>query len=74
MKRIIAWGLIFVNLAFLGLLFYQTTNSSTEIKKAEFEPLEKEIKPTKEVDVQKIMDKLVRTSKDLKLHMMKPKC
>ena len=64
MKRVIAWGLIFANLVFLGLLFYQTTNSSTEIKKAEFEPIEKEIKPSKEIDAQEIMDKLVRESKD----------
>jgi N-acetylmuramoyl-L-alanine amidase len=63
-KRIIALGIIFANLAFLGLLFYPSTNSSTEIKKAEFEPIEKEIKPSKEIDAQEIMDKLVRESKD----------
>ena len=64
MKKIIAWGLIFANLAFLGLLFYKTTNSSTENKKVEFEHIEKEIKPSKAVDAQEIMDKLVKTSKD----------
>ena len=64
MKRVLAWGIIFAYLAFLGFLFYQITNSSTEIKMAEFEPLEKEIKPSKETDAQEIMDKLVRASKD----------
>lgn len=64
MKRVLAWGIIFAYLAFLGVLIYSAVNSSTEIKKAEFEPIEKQIEPYKEISAQEIMDKLVTESQE----------
>lgn len=63
-KRVLAWGIIFAYLAFLGVLFYSAVNSSTEIKEVEFEPIEKQIKPSKEINTQEIMDELVTESQE----------
>lgn len=64
MKRVLAWGIIFAYLAFLGVLFYPAVNSSTEIKEVKFEPTEKQIEPSKEISAQEIMDKLVTESQE----------
>lgn len=64
MKRVLAWGIIFAYLAFLGALFYPMANSTTEIKKVKFEPIEKQIKPSKEKNAQEIMDELVTESQE----------
>ena len=64
MKRVIAWGIIFAYLAFLGVLFYPVVNSSTEIKEVKFEPIEKQIEPSKEINAQEIMDELVTESQE----------
>lgn len=62
MKRVMAWGIIFAYLAFLGILFYPVTNPPSEIKKVEFEPIEKQMEPYKEVNAQEIMNNLVKES------------
>lgn len=64
MKRVLAWGIIFAYLAFLGVLFYPMANSTTEIKKVKFEPIEKQIKLSKEISAQEIMDELVTESQE----------
>jgi N-acetylmuramoyl-L-alanine amidase len=63
-KRVLAWGIIFAYLAFLGVLFYPVVNSSTEIKEVKFEPIEKQIEPSKEINAQEIMDELVTESQE----------
>ena len=64
MKRVLAWGIIFAYLAFLGVLIYPAVNSSTEIKEVNFEPIEKQIEPSKEINAQEIMDELVTESQE----------
>ena len=64
MRRVFAWGIIFAYLAFLGLLLFPVTNSSFNEKELKYEPVEKQIKPYKEISTQEIMDKLVRESKE----------
>lgn len=64
MKRVLAWEIIFAYLAFLGVLIYPVVNSPTEIKKVEFEPIEKQIKPSKKINAQEIMDELVTESQE----------
>lgn len=67
MKRVLAWGIIFAYLAFLGVLIYPAVNSPTEIKEVKFEPIEKQIKPSKEISAQEIMDELVTESPEEKI-------
>lgn len=67
MKRVLAWEIIFAYLAFLGFLFYPMANSTTEIKKVKFEPIEKQIKPSKEINAQEIMDELVTESQEKRI-------
>lgn len=59
MKRVLAWGIIFAYLAFISVLFYILTNSSTEVIKVEFEPIELQKEVYEEVTEQEIMDALV---------------
>lgn len=59
MKKVLVWGIIFVYLAFIGILFYIATNSSTKEIKVEFEPIEQQKEVYEEVTEQKIMDNLV---------------
>jgi N-acetylmuramoyl-L-alanine amidase len=66
-KRVLAWGIIFAYFAFLGILFYLMANSTTEIKKVKFEPIEKQIKPSKEINAQEIMDELVTESQEKRI-------
>ena len=63
MKRVLVWGFIFAYLAFLGLLFCSMINKPSEIKKVEFEPVEKQMRPYNE---QEIMDNLVMKSREEK--------
>lgn len=61
-KRVIAWGIIFAYLAFLGILIYPLANSSPKIKQVEFEPIEEQKKACKEITAQEMMDNLVTES------------
>lgn len=67
MKRVVAWVIIIAYLAFLGFLLYPVTNSPSEIKEVEFEPMEKQIEPSKEISAQEIMDKLVTESQEKRI-------
>lgn len=62
MKRVLVWGFIFAYLAFLGFLFYSMINEPSEIKKVEFEPIEKQMRVYNE---QEIMDNLVMESQEV---------
>ena len=67
MKRVLAWGIIFCIFGFLGILIYPMANPTTEIKKVEFEPIEKQIKLSKEINAQEIMDELVTESQEKRI-------
>lgn len=67
MKRVLAWGIIFAYLAFLGALIYPVTNSPSDEKELKFEPVEKQIEPYNEpsmLEVEVIMDELVKESQE----------